>query len=206
MTAMAGFSLVELMLSLSLGLALSGVMLQGLMAAGQTSQRLTRLWRERAWQRRTLELVKSDLLQATAVSASPELEPHACSLAGRTPVLQMSTPAGPITYSVGAAPSAIWRGQVLMRCGPAYGLEGSLSIGSQAQNRVVIDGLSDPASSSAVCMISIPSMPEESLNSANDSTFVRSSDVCIGRSELIIHVCLAPVSSQETLCASAVLP
>lgn len=141
MTAMAGFSLVELMLSLSLGLALSGVMLQGLMAEGQTSQRLTRLWRERAWQRRTLELVKSDLLQATAVSASPELEPHACSLAGRTPVLQMSTPAGPITYSVGAAPSAIWRGQVLMRCGPAYGLEGSLSIGSQAQNRVVIDGL-----------------------------------------------------------------
>lgn len=138
---MAGFSLVELMLSLSLGLALSGVMLQGLMAEGQTSQRLTRLWRERAWQRRTLELVKSDLLQATAVSASPELEPHACSLAGRSPVLQMSTSAGPITYSVGAAPSAIWRGQVLMRCGPAYGLEGSLSPGAQAQNRVVIDGL-----------------------------------------------------------------
>ena len=32
---MAGFSLVELMLSLSLGMALSGVMLQGLMAEGQ---------------------------------------------------------------------------------------------------------------------------------------------------------------------------
>jgi hypothetical protein len=28
-----------------------------------------------------------------------------------------------------------------MRCGPAYGLDGRLSVGSAAQNRVVIDGL-----------------------------------------------------------------
>jgi len=58
---MAGFSLVELMLSLSLGLALSGVMLQGLMAEGRNGARFTQLLRERAAQRRTLELVKSDL-------------------------------------------------------------------------------------------------------------------------------------------------
>ena len=139
---MAGFSLVELMLSLSLGMALSGVMLQGLMAEGQNGARLSRLLRERAAQRRTLELVKGDLARATAVSEEPELESHACGLAGRTAVLHLSSPAGPITYSVGKAPSSIWRGRVLMRCGPAFGLDGLPSTGSQSLNRVVIDGLS----------------------------------------------------------------
>jgi hypothetical protein len=46
-----------------------------------------------------------------------------------------------IVYSVGAAPSAIWRGQVLMRCGPAYGLDGVIRPGGRAQNRVLIDDL-----------------------------------------------------------------
>ena len=68
---MGGFSLVELMLSLSLGLALSGVMLQGLMAEGQNGARFSRLLRERAAQRRTLELVKPDLAQAPACSETP---------------------------------------------------------------------------------------------------------------------------------------
>lgn len=139
---MGGFSLVELMLSLSLGFALSGVMLQGLMAEGQNSVRFSRLLRERASQRRTLELVKHDLAQATLVSTTPELEQHGCSLSGRTAVLHLTTPAGPITYSVGAAPSAIWRGRVLMRCGPAFGLDGLITGGTQPSNRVVIDGLS----------------------------------------------------------------
>ena len=139
---MAGFSLVELMLSLSLGFALSGVMLQGLMAEGRNGARFTQLLRERAAQRRTLELVKSDLVRATAVSATPDLEQHACGLSGRIPVLHLSTSAGPITYSVGKAPSSIWRGRVLMRCGPVFGLDGGLSAGSQPLNRVVLDGLS----------------------------------------------------------------
>ena len=139
--AAGGFSLVELMLALSLGLSLSGAMLQGLMAEGQASLRFTRLLRERAHQRRTLELVKADVQRATAVSVAPELEQHGCSLAGRLPVLHLSTAAGTITYSVGAAPSGIWRGQVLMRCGPAFGLDGALRAGSQPLNRVVIDGL-----------------------------------------------------------------
>jgi type II secretory pathway component PulJ len=94
---MGGFSLVELMLSLSLGLALSGVMLQGLMAEGQNGARFSRLLRERAAQRRALELIKQDLSQATALSETPEHEQHGCSLAGRTPVLHFSTAAGPIT-------------------------------------------------------------------------------------------------------------
>ncbi|MFM8974374.1 MAG: prepilin-type cleavage/methylation domain-containing protein [Vulcanococcus sp.] len=139
----AGFSLLELMLALSLGLLLSGVMLQGLIDEGQNGQRLARLLRERAVQRRTLALVKGDLAQATAVSPSPDLEAHGCGLAGRLPVLHLSTPAGAVTYTVGAAPSAIWRGRVLMRCGPAYGLDGRLSVGGAPQNRVVIDGLAE---------------------------------------------------------------
>ena len=139
----AGFSLLELMLALSLGLVLSGVMLQGLIDEGQNGQRLARLLRERAVQRRTLALVKGDLAQATAVSPSPDLEAHGCGLAGRLPVLHLSTPAGAVTYTVGAAPSAIWRGRVLMRCGPAYGLDGRLSVGGAPQNRVVIDGLAE---------------------------------------------------------------
>ena len=150
---MGGFSLVELMLSLSLGLALSGVMLQGLMAEGQNGARFSRLLRERAAQRRTLELVKQDLAHATAVSTTPKLEQHGCSLAGRTPVLYLSTDAGPITYSVGAVPSTIWRGRVLMRCGPSFGLDGQLSQGSSALNRVVIDALADQPTAWQACSL-----------------------------------------------------
>jgi hypothetical protein len=137
----AGFSLPELLLALGLGLVLSGLMLQALIDEGQNGQRLARLLRERAVQRRALALVKAEVALATAVSETPQLEAHACSLAGRQPVLHLSTAAGAITYSVGAAPSAIWRGQVLMRCGPAYGLNGQLSAAGPPQNRVVIDGL-----------------------------------------------------------------
>jgi hypothetical protein len=139
----AGFSLLELLLALALGLVLSGLMLQGLIDEGHNGQRLARLLRERAVQRRALALVKAEVALATAVSATPQLETHGCSLAGRQPVLHLSTAAGAITYSVGAAPSAIWRGQVLMRCGPAYGLNGQLSAEGPAQNRVVIDGLAE---------------------------------------------------------------
>lgn len=126
---------------MGVGLLLCSAMLQGLLADGKHSQRLSRLLRERAVQQRTLALVKGDLAQADAVSEAPEAEQPSCSLAGRRAVLHLHTAKGPITYSVGAAPSAIWRGQVLMRCGPAFGLDGLLTAGSQAQNRVVIDGL-----------------------------------------------------------------
>lgn len=144
-SSMAGFSLVELMLSLSLGVALSGVMLQGLVADGHQSGRLSRLMRERAWQRRTLALIGTDLQHSSGLSATPEQEAHACNLAGRQPLLHLHSAAGSITYSIGPPPSAIWRGHVLMRCGPAYGLDGSLSQGTASQNRVVLDGLSSSA-------------------------------------------------------------
>ena len=137
----SGFSLVELLLALALGMGLFGVILQALLAEGRNSGHVVRLLRERAFQRRSLDLVASDLRQATGISTSPDLAEPACSLAGRTPVLQLETAAGPVTYSFGRAPSAIWRGQVLMRCGPAHGLDGALNAGGSTPNRVVIDGL-----------------------------------------------------------------
>jgi len=169
--AMGGFSLVELMLSLSLGLALSGVMLQGLMAEGHNGARFSRLLKERAAQRRTLELVKHDLAQAAAVSETPQLEPHGCALAGRIPVLHLRTAAGPVTYSVGAAPSAIWRGRVLMRCGPAYGLDGRITAGSSPTNRVVIDGLPLKATQSQSCEPLLPGSVGELINLGGASDF-----------------------------------
>ena len=138
---MAGFSLVELMLSLSLGVVLSGAMLQGLLADGHNSGRLFRLMRERAAQRRTLALIGSDLQQSTGVGFSPEPHEAACNLAGRQPLFHLYSTAGRITYSAGPPPSDIWRGHVLMRCGPAYRLDGSLSSQATPQNRVVLDGL-----------------------------------------------------------------
>jgi hypothetical protein len=61
-------------------------------------------------------------------------------LSGRRRVLTLETPEGMIVYSVGAAPSGIWRGRVLMRCGPAFGEYGQVSAGA-FQSRVVLDGL-----------------------------------------------------------------
>ena len=140
----AGFSLVELLITLVLGLALGGALMQALLAETGASQRLGRLLRERQLSQRALELIREELQQAhwvrSADGPAPSAELNACAAAGRTPVLQLGTPAGVITYTVGAAPSAIWRGRVLMRCGPAYGLAGEFSSGS-AQNRVLLDGL-----------------------------------------------------------------
>jgi hypothetical protein len=100
---------------------------------------MVRQWRERTLQRRTLDLVRDDLRRAVAIRlGSAGSSP--CPLSGREPVLQISTAEGPITYTVGQPPSPIWRGRVLMRCGPAFGLDGEPSRGA-SQNRVVIDAL-----------------------------------------------------------------
>jgi len=140
-----GFTLVELLLALSLGTMVCGVIMQALLGEMQISQRLGRQWREKASQRRTLELIRAELAQAEAVSTTT-LPPAgaACPLGGRDVVLHLAMGPGraPVTYSVGGAPSAIWRGQVLMRCGPAFGLDGRASTG-EALNRVVIDGLAE---------------------------------------------------------------
>lgn len=137
----AGFTLVEQLLAVVLGSALCLTMLQALLWQAQSGGRLARQQRERMVQRRSLDLIRRELIQASRLELAdgPAL-PSPCPLSGRTAVLQLLTPAGVIVYSLGAPPSAIWRGQVLMRCGPAYGLEGELSAGS-SQNRVLLDAL-----------------------------------------------------------------
>jgi hypothetical protein len=115
------------------------MLLQSLVAEGANSQRFGRVLRERAVAQRTLELVRGDLLQSRGL-ADPGTQAPACNLAGRTVVLHLESAAGPITYSLGKPAEPIWRGQVLLRCGPAYGLHGELGSGA-AQNRVVLDAL-----------------------------------------------------------------
>jgi hypothetical protein len=130
---------VELLLVLGMGLALSAVLVQLLVAESRLGAVMVRQWRERTLQRRTLDLVRDDLRRAVAIRlGSAGSSP--CPLSGREPVLQISTAEGPITYTVGLPPSPIWRGRVLMRCGPAFGLDGEPSLGA-SQNRVVTDAL-----------------------------------------------------------------
>lgn len=144
----AGFSLVELLITLVVGGALGMALMQVLLAENGASQRLGRLLRERQLSQRALELMRQELQQAEWVrtaadppaAAAADPWESSCGLAGRTPVLQLGTQAGVITYTVGRAPSSIWRGTVLMRCGPAYGLAGELGHGTP-QNRVLLDGL-----------------------------------------------------------------
>lgn len=138
----AGFSMLELLLAFGLGLGLCALMLQSVLAEGQNGQRLARLLRERQAAERALALLRSDVQRASTVasSAGPAGQGAACNLAGRAVLLHLQTAEGPITYSVGSAPEPIWRGRVLMRCGPAFGLDGSPSQGL-ALNRVVLDGL-----------------------------------------------------------------
>ena len=147
--AESGFTLVELMLSLSLGSLLFVVLLQLIDADLRLGNSMASRLRESAQQRRTLELIRDELAIGSGWEVDPVISNQwPCGMAGREPVLaiglessksQASTQT--IVYSVGAAPSAIWRGQVLMRCGPAYGLDGVIRPEGKAQNRVLIDGL-----------------------------------------------------------------
>ena len=74
-----GFSLVELLLALVIGCGLTGGLLQAMLAEGSNGQRVGRLLRERVVARRTLELVRGDLLQAQG-QADPAVLPPACQL------------------------------------------------------------------------------------------------------------------------------
>ena len=136
-----GFTLVEMLISLGIGGMMLMTVAQLLILHERAGSRIADVMRERHNHRRTLTLIRSEIQQADRVETDPSrMAARSCSLAGRTPVLQLSLPQGSITYSVGAPPSSIWLGQVLMRCGPAYGLDGTLSTGN-AQNRVLIDRL-----------------------------------------------------------------
>ena len=80
--------------------------------------------------------------RASSWRVDPDASEHwSCGLAGRQPKLAITPRDGsdPVVYSLGSAPSAIWRGDVLMRCGPAFDLHGGIRPGSRYQNRVVLD-------------------------------------------------------------------
>ena len=144
-----GFTLIELLLSLSLGSMLFVVLLQLIGADLRLGNSMASRLRESAQQRRTLELIRGELAIGSGWTVDPvSSQQWSCGMAGRRPVLAISldsyntqVSSQTIVYSVGTAPSAIWRGQVLMRCGPAYGLDGAIRPGGKAQNRVLIDGL-----------------------------------------------------------------
>ena len=146
-----GFTLVELMLAAALGVLFCGVVSQLLLGELRQGGSLAQSLLMKGLQRRTLALVKGDLSHAASwrIDPSPSAD-WPCSLAGRRPLLAIQPRNGsnPVVYSLGTAPSAIWQGQVLMRCGPAFDVNGRPSGGSY-QNRVVLDavdsfGISQP--------------------------------------------------------------
>ena len=139
----AGFTLVELLLAAALGLLLCGVMGQLLLGELRQGGFLAQAMLMKGVQRRTLALVKADLRQAASWQVDPNpLQQWACGLSGRRPLLAIQPRNGSelVLYSIGSAPSAIWQSPVLMRCGPAFDLDGRPSAGAY-QNRVVLDGV-----------------------------------------------------------------
>ena len=139
-----GFTLVELMLAAALGAMLFLVALQLLLGEARHGGDLARHLLLRRLQQRTLQLIKDDL----ATASSWRLDPAAatdwsCPMAGRQPLIAITPRHGgsPVIYSLGAAPSTIWRGSVLMRCGPAFNLQGRTRHGAVYQNRVVLDAV-----------------------------------------------------------------
>ena len=142
--AAQGFTLVELMLVALLGTFLCGVVFQLLFAETRQGGALAESLQLKQWQRRTLELLKGDLERASIWQIDPDASADwPCALADRQPRLAITPRDGsdPVVYSLGSAPSAIWRGDVLMRCGPAFDLQGEIRSGSRYQNRVVLDGV-----------------------------------------------------------------
>ena len=145
-----GFTLVELLLALSLGTLLFALLLRLIGADLQLGRAMALRLSESSRQRRSLELIREELGWAHGWMVDPPVsEQWPCRMRGRRPVLAIATQAedlqargeNSIVYSVGSAPAAIWRGQVLMRCGPAYGLDGVPNLRGAFQNRVLLDAL-----------------------------------------------------------------
>ena len=139
-----GFTLVELMLAALVGSLLCGLAFQLLFAETRQGGALAESLQLNQWQRRTLKLLKDDLERASRWQIDPDPSGSwPCALADRQPKLAITHRDGsdPVVYSLGPAPSAIWRGDVLMRCGPAFDLRGGIRSGSRYLNRVVLDGV-----------------------------------------------------------------
>jgi len=163
-----GFTLLELLLAMSLGMLLFGVMLQLLLGDLRLGAAMAARLQARSQQRRSLALIGAELSGAAGWQADPEpSERWPCSLAGRRAVLAIATdPADPqargnaaIVYSIGRAPSPIWRGAVLMRCGPAYTLEGDANLSGAFQNRVLLDRLPQDGDAAGLIARPQPDLP-----------------------------------------------
>ena len=147
-----GFTLLELLLALSLGTALFALLLRLIGADLRLGSAMAERLQTTGLQRRTLALIKAEIATAQGWMVDPPpSKAWPCALSGRRPVLALAMGAGDpdargsavIVYSVGRAPSAIWQGQVLMRCGPSYGLDGVINLEGAYQNRVLLDALPD---------------------------------------------------------------
>ena len=145
-----GFTLLELLLALSLGTLLCALMLRLIGADLQLGRAMAVRLSETSRQRRSLELIREELGSAHGWMVNPPVSNRwPCRMSGRRPVLAIATQLddsqargeGAIVYSVGSAPDSIWRGQVLMRCGPAYSLDGLPNVRGAFQNRVLLDAL-----------------------------------------------------------------
>ena len=139
-----GFTLVELLLAAALGALLFLMALQLLLGEARHGGDLARHLLLRRLQQRTLQLIKADLATASFWRLEPAAESAwPCPMAGRRPLIAINPRHGisPVIYSLGPAPSAIWHGSVLMRCGPAFDLQGRTRAGSSYQNRVVLDAV-----------------------------------------------------------------
>ena len=145
-----GFTLLELLLALSLGTLLFALMLRLIGADLQLGRAMAMRLSETSRQRRSLELIREELGLAHGWMVNPPVSKHwPCRMGGRRPVLAIATQLDDaqargdraIVYSVGSAPDVIWRGQVLMRCGPAYSLDGVPNLQGAFQNRVLLDAL-----------------------------------------------------------------
>ena len=145
-----GFTLVELLLALCLGTLLFALLLRLIGADLQLGRAMAVRLSESSRQRRSLELIREELGLGHGWMVDPPVSEHwSCRMGGRRPVLAIATQAedlqargeSAIVYSVGSAPATIWRGQVLMRCGPAYSLDGVPNLRGAFQNRVLLDAL-----------------------------------------------------------------
>ena len=138
----AGFTLVELLLAAGFGALICSLALKLLGGHALQSGVLAQRWQQRRLQRRTLQLLTADLAQADHWQLKPAWDPlWSCSVGSRQPLLAILSADGSpaVVYSLGAPPSAIWRGQVLVRCGPSFDLQGRPNRFGAYQNRVVLD-------------------------------------------------------------------
>ena len=132
---------MQLLLAAGLGALISSLALQ--LLAGHALQ--SGSWRSvgsNGAAARTLQLLKADLAKADHWQLKPAWDPQwSCSVGSRQPLLAIHSADGSpaVVYSLGAPPSAIWRGQVLVRCGPSFDLQGRPNRFGAYQNRVVLD-------------------------------------------------------------------